>query len=231
MAELSPMTREVALRIALAAKTLETDPRTFTALIATRLGLPLTLEKLAAVTVADLKQWTADEHIAVKVAAVKEGVRILWGELEEDATPKVEPYAEGDIPGSLRVAMASNNSEQVDGHFGSCTRFLVYQVSKDDMRLIGVRSTAPADAAEDKNAARAALIEDCHVVYVQSIGGPAAAKVIRAGVHPIKWPAAGSAAEALGRLQESIATPPPWLARIMGVEPASLARFTEESEA
>jgi nitrogen fixation protein NifX len=229
MAEVSPMTREVALRIALAAKTIETDPRAFTALIAQRLGLPITVEKLAGVTVIDLKQWMADDGIAaVDVPTFKEGVHILWGELEEDATPKVEPYAEGDMPGSLRVAMASNNSDQVDGHFGSCTRFLVYQVSRDDLRLIGVRSTAACDEAEDKNAARAQLIGDCHLVYVQSIGGPAAAKVIRAGVHPIKWPAAGSADEALGKLQESIAKPPPWLARIMGVEAESLSRFAEE---
>ncbi|MBL8437085.1 MAG: dinitrogenase iron-molybdenum cofactor biosynthesis protein [Zoogloeaceae bacterium] len=229
MAEVAPMTREVALRIALAAKTIETDPRAFAGLLAERVGLPITTDKLAGVTVTDLKQWMADDDIAaVDVPAFKEGVRILWGELEADGLPKVESYAEGDMPGSLRVAIASNNSDQVDGHYGSCTRFLVYQVSKDDLRLIDVRSTAACDEAEDKNAARAQLIGDCHVVYVQSIGGPAAAKVIRAGVHPVKWPAAGSADTALGKLQESIATPPPWLARIMGVEPASLARFAEE---
>jgi nitrogen fixation protein NifX len=233
MAEVSPMTREVALRIALAAKTIETDPRAFTALIAERLGLPLTAEKLAGVTVTDLKQWMADDDIAaVNVPAFKEGVRILWGELEEDSTPKPEAYADGDMPGSLRVAIASNNADQVDGHFGSCSRFLVYQVSTGDARLIDVRLTAETEVAEDKNAARAALIADCNVVYMQSIGGPAAAKVIRAGVHPIKWPAAGAALDAIARLQASIDKPPPWLARIMGVEPVSLARFAgEEADA
>lgn len=229
MAEVSPMTREVALRIALAARTIETDMKAFTALIAQRLGLPLTEAKLAGITVTDLKQWMADDDIAaVNVPAFKEGVRILWGEFEEDDTPKPEAYAEGDMPQSLRVAIASNTAEQVDGHFGSCTRFLVYQVSAEAARLIDVRPTIETDAAEDKNSARAALIADCHVVYMQSIGGPAAAKVIRAGVHPIKWPAAGSAGDALARLQQSIGSPPPWLARIMGVEPASLARFASE---
>ena len=128
------------------------------------------------------------------------------------------------MPGSLRVAVASNNSDQVDGHYGSCTRFLVYQVAKDDLRLIDVRSTAACDEAEDKNTARAQLISDCHVVYMQSIGGPAAAKVIRAGVHPIKWPAAGAAEAALGKLQESIAKPPPWLARTTSATPSARAR-------
>lgn len=232
MAEVSPMTREVALRIALTAKTIETDPRAFTALIAQRLGLPITVEKLAGVTVTDLKQWMADDDIAaVNVPAFKEGVRILWGELEADDTPIPEPYAEGDMPGSLRVALASNSGDQVDGHYGSCSRFLVYQVSQSALRLIDLRSTEGCEEAEDRNAARAQLIADCHLVYVQSIGGPAAAKVIRAGIHPIKWPAGGAAGEALAQLQESISTPPPWLARIMGVEPASLARFAEEADA
>jgi predicted Fe-Mo cluster-binding NifX family protein len=56
------------------------------------------------------------------------------------------------MPGSLRVAVAANRGENLDGHFGSCDRFLIYQVGQDAIRLIDVRSTAEADAAEDKNA-------------------------------------------------------------------------------
>ena len=50
-----------------------------------------------------------------------------------------------------------------------------------------------ADLAEDKNLWRAQLIGDCHVAYVVSIGGPAAAKVIRADIYPIKVPDGGPA--------------------------------------
>ena len=88
-----------------------------------------------------------------------------------------------------------------------------------------MRTTVEADTAEDRNAARSALINDCQVVYVQSIGGPAAAKVVRAGVYPIKKPAGGPARGVLVELQRRLASPPPWLARIMGVPAASLARF------
>ena len=66
---------------------------------------------------------------------------------------------------------------------------------------------------------------------MQSIGGPAAAKVVRAGVHPVKIAKGGPASETLARLQESLKSPPPWLARIMGVEAASLAPFRELVEA
>lgn len=92
------------------------------------------------------------------------------------------------------------------------------------MRLIGVRPTLEADHAEDRNVARAALIDDCQIVYVQSIGGPATAKVVRAGVHPVKV-AGGTALATLAQLQQALQHPPPWLARIMGVEASSLARF------
>jgi hypothetical protein len=95
------------------------------------------------------------------------------------------------------------------------------------MKLIAVRGALEADREEDRNAARAALIDDCQIVYLQSIGGPAAAKVVRAGVHPVKQPRGGPAREILARLQESLAAPPPWLARVMGVPAASLAPYAQ----
>jgi nitrogen fixation protein NifX len=93
-----------------------------------------------------------------------------------------------------------------------------------------VRPTLEADDAEDKNVARAELINDCQIVYVQSVGGPAAAKIVRAGVHPIKFPQTGPAREALARLQGTLESPPPWLAKILGVEAQSLAKFAEEED-
>jgi nitrogen fixation protein NifX len=94
-----------------------------------------------------------------------------------------------------------------------------------------VRPTLIADEAEDKNVARAEAINDCQLVYVQSIGGPAAAKVVRAGLHPVKVPIPAPAHEVLARLQAVLDAPPPWLAKIMGVEARSLARFAAEEEA
>ena len=81
--------------------------------------------------------------------------------------------------------------------FGSCERFLIYLVSLTTQKLIDVRSTVEADTTEDRNAARSTLIADCQIAFVQSIGGPAAAKLVRAGVHPIKKPKGGPAHEVL----------------------------------
>lgn len=228
--------REAALRIALAARALNgLDVRALVGALIDKLEAPLTESKLGTLTVEDLRVILAGDfaeqgcHVGIEAETLKEAIRLLWGQgVENSDFPGVESYAEGDMPGSLRVAVAANRGENLDGHFGSCERFLVYQVSPTEIRLIGVRSTVEADAAEDRNAARSALINDCQIVYVQSIGGPAAAKVVRAGVHPVKKPAGGNAREALVELQQRLSSPPPWLAQIMGVPAASLARFEEE---
>ena len=228
--------REAALRIALAARTLNgLDVRALVGALVAKLEAPLTETKLGTLTVDDLRVILAGDfaeqgcHVGVDAETLKEAIRLLWGQgVENNDFPAVDTYNEGEMPGSLRVAIAANRGENLDGHFGSCERFLIYQVSPDALKLIGVRTTVEADTAEDKNAARSALIGDCQIVYIQSIGGPAAAKVVRAGVHPVKKPTGGPAREILAELQERLTSPPPWLAQIMGVRSASLARFEED---
>ncbi|HZX31599.1 MAG TPA: dinitrogenase iron-molybdenum cofactor N-terminal domain-containing protein [Rhodocyclaceae bacterium] len=238
MAETPIASREAALRIALAARILEgLDVRALVGALAEKIEPPITEKKLADITVEDLRSILAGDHadengaVGVSPDALKEAVRILWGQnpLATDLPP-TEPYADGDMPGSIRVAVASNSGENLDGHFGSCERFLIYQVSATAVKLVAVRSALDADDAEDRNAARAAVINDCQILFIQSIGGPAAAKVVRAGVHPLKKPAGGPARPLLADLQSRLTTPPPWLARIMGLPAATLAKFEAMEE-
>jgi nitrogen fixation protein NifX len=229
------ITKTAALRIAQAARVLaDVNAGAFAAKLGDNLGLPITEEKLAKVTVTDLKLILSGEETVdpdVDNASIKLAVRHLWGTSDDnDNLSSLDAYAEGDMPGSLRVAVASNTEENLDGHFGSCPRFLVYQVGRNDIRLIDVRSTLITDDAEDKNVARAELIDDCQIVYVQSIGGPAAAKAVRANVHPVKMPEGGKARATLQRLQTVLDAPPPWLAKILGVEAKSLSKFAEAEE-
>ena len=73
----------------------------------------------------------------------------------------------------------------------------------------------------DHSAERVALIDDCHLLCVLSIGGPAAARVVNAGIHPLKRPQAGDIPVLLRELQQVLGgEPPPWLARIIGRAPA-----------
>ena len=146
--------------------------------------------------------------------------------------PKVYAYSDGDMPGSVRIACASNDAINVDGHFGSCSQFMIYQVSADEARLIEIRSTEiPAGVeVDDKNTYRAELIQDCQVIYMASVGGPAAAKIVKLGIHPMKLSGTEAIDGIIAQLQAVISgTPPPWLAKIMGIDATNRFRFEREA--
>ena len=232
------LNRETALRIALAARVIpDVGVGKLLEILHRRIDGELNEETLKHITVTDLKTGFASadgeedgEDIGIGLPAMKEAVRILWGEAEMESLPEPVPLTH--IPaGSVRVAVASNSGEKLDGHFGSCLRFLVYQVSGETIQLVDVRSALEADLAEDRNQYRADLIRDCQVMYVVSIGGPAAAKVVKAGIYPMKMNEGCPAREALEKLQSVMkASPPPWLAKILGVSAEDRVRF-ERSEA
>lgn len=226
-----PISNEVALRIALAAKALpDVSIKDLIRALQSEIDDEINEDSLAKMTVTKLKrafgniyevdsEWEGEDADNTDITAFKDAVRILWGEASEcqEALP-IETYQEGDMPNSIRIAVASNTAELLDGHFGSCHRFLIYQLSVDQLKLIDVRSALEADLAEEKNKFRVDLIRDCAVVYVVSIGGPAAATVIQANIYPMKIEQGGEARTILADLQKAIATsPPPWLAKILGI--------------
>ncbi len=228
------LSRDLALRIALASRVLPgVDIATLIGILHEKVGSPLSDEKLKTITVTNLKTGLGShdgeedgEDIDIGLANIKLAVRYLWGEEDGDeGLPEIQPYKDGDLPESIRVAIASNSGAALNGHFGSCIRFLVYQLSRDDMRLVDIRSTVDADTAEDKNLFRAELIKDCHVLFVQSIGGPAAAKVIRADIYPIKIPDVIEATDQLREFQKVFDAPPPWMAKALGKTAEERKRF------
>lgn len=235
------ITRGAALRVALAARALPnaTLPKLIE-ILKKRLGERLNEDILRTFTVTDLKTGFGSldgeedgEDIGIGLEAMKLAVRILWGDAEMDENlPKPEPFEEGELPDSVRVAIASDVGMTLSGHFGSCLRFLVYQVSATDHRLVDIRSALDADFAEDKNDFRAQIISDCHVVYIVSVGGPAAAKIIRANIYPIKRPEGGTAEEVISQFQNAMSnSPPPWMLKILGVDAAQRLKNYAGTEA
>jgi nitrogen fixation protein NifX len=225
------LSRDIALRIGLAAREFENvDPALLLRVLAEAIGLPPTEDRLAGVKPKQLKE-ALDGALADQASeALKAACAVLKGEaLQAAPLPETEAYADGDMPDSVRVACASNEGELLNGHFGACRYFLVYQVSADEIRLVDVRAVDEPQDVEDKNTWRAGLIADAQVLFVASIGGPAAAKVVRAGVHPIKYPAGGEARVKLRELQAKIvAAPPPWLAKAMGHAAETRVRFAQD---
>ncbi len=231
---MNQLSRELALRIALAARVLPSvDVPKLLSILHDKVGSPLDDEKLKAITVTNLKTGIGSldgeedgEDIGIGLENIKLAVRYLWGEEEGDENlPEIQAYKDGDLPESIRIAIASNSGALLNGHFGSCIRFLIYQLSRNDYRLVDIRSTIEADSADDRNLFRANLIKDCHLLFVQSIGGPAAAKVIRADIYPIKVPDVIDAVDQLIEFQPVFDSAPPWMAKALGRSAEASKRF------
>lgn len=212
-----PISNEVALRIALASKHLpHISLQDLIAELQTHLNDEVTETTLNQLTVTQLQEClTAFDQNQTDRATLKKALSFLWGEIDDNL-----PIPEtGNLPHSVKIAVASNNSEALDGHFGSCHRYLIYELGVDEMRLVEVRSTMEADEAKDQTQFRVDLIRDCAIVYMVAIGGPAAAKVIQANIYPMKKEEGGLARDHLAQLQQVLATsPPPWLAKALGLE-------------
>ena len=166
---------DVALRIGLAARALpDVDAKSFVSVVISAVGQPITTSKLSKLRLNRLKQACngvldiVDEHDLKRALSFLKGRGI---KLEAEPLPEVSAYQPGDMPGSIRVACSSDNGDKIDGHFGSCERFLIYQVAADEIRLIEIRTIPEIDPEADKNKHRAELINDCHVLCTTSIGG------------------------------------------------------------
>ena len=140
MPEPSPTTdpalpRELALRIGLAARALPgVSAARMLDILDAAVGLPVTVSKLDGLTVKALRKGGGEDLMRVAPDTLKAALALLKGHDAAPDGPPCDPYSDGDMPDSLRVACASNGGELLDGHFGSCGRFLVYQVSADEVR-------------------------------------------------------------------------------------------------
>jgi len=227
------MTRELALRIGLAARLLpETDAKRLLEVLAHCVNGPLTESTVAGIGLETLKAACDGEFSSMDSKSLQQALAVLNNTSAQPVLPDVASYREGDMPGSIRIACGTDDAIHVNVHFGNCRWFIVYQVSGLEARLIDIRAAdIPAGlVVDDKNVYRAEQIHDCKVVYVASIGGPAAAKAVKWGVHPMKLDQIQPLAEVLAELQQVMAeAPPPWLAKAMGIDAAERVRFAREN--
>lgn len=133
---------------------------------------------------------------------------------------------------AIRVAVATQDMKHLNAHFGSAKKFAIYDVSTTGWNLV---ETVAFDTVSDEQGKHAADGEDritpkvealagCHLLFCLAIGGPSAAKVVGAKIHPIKMSEVQSMDAVLERTRVMLnGSPPPWLRKVLaqaGVAPA-----------
>lgn len=121
---------------------------------------------------------------------------------------------------AIKVAFATNDMQTVNAHFGGAKEFVVYNVSKDAFELSGVVKTDTSDMeGDDKTDFKVKALKGINIMYCESIGGTAAAKVIRGGMNPMKTEGNTKIEDVLKELLIMINNnPPPWVKKIMNIQ-------------
>jgi nitrogen fixation protein NifX len=137
------------------------------------------------------------------------------------------------LENAIKVAFASKDMETINAHFGGAKEFVIYDLSKDGYKLSGVIKTDTSELnGDDKTDFKVKALAGINIMYCESIGGTAAAKVIRGGINPMKVQEPRKIVDVAAELVEMInGNPPPWVKKIMNIkteEDPRLARWTAE---
>lgn len=126
-------------------------------------------------------------------------------------------------PGAVRVAIASSDLKGLNAHFGSASKFAVYDVTPDGwsfVEAVEFDDNTDGDGShktegDDRITPKVEALAGCHLLFCLAIGGPAAAKVVASRIHPIKAPATGME-ELLEKVRTMLTgSPPPWLRKVL----------------
>jgi nitrogen fixation protein NifX len=150
----------------------------------------------------------------------------------DDATP---------VPAAgpaIRVAIATQDLKNLNAHFGSAKKFVIYDVTTTGWTMV---ETVAFDTVSDEQGKHAANGDDritpkvealkgCHLLFCLAIGGPSAAKIVAAKIHPIKMPQVQPLDAVLERTRVMLnGAPPPWLRKVLaGAGAATKPSFADE---
>lgn len=227
------ISNQAALRVALASRSLPNiGVKSLLGLLIQHLGEPLSEQKLRTLSPKAFRILMASFDDGLTRKEVTDALAVLTSqEVGAADAPEIPATLTPLVGPKLCIAITSNQGEELNGHYGSCLRVLVYEVNAERYQLVDVRSVDSDLRGEARSDYMLSLLHGCHVLFTLSIGGPAAAKVTRADVHPVKRPKPEPAAIVLQELCEVIAgNPPPWIAKLLGVEPAIASYSLDEEE-
>lgn len=121
----------------------------------------------------------------------------------------------------MLIAFASSDGKTIDSHFASAPSFEMYKFTGEPQGIIHT-SLSAEDMMEsnDKVDVRIKMLKECAIVYCTQIGGPAAARLVQSGIHPLKVLEGTLIVDELNRLNQLLLSKklPPWLKKKVGAE-------------
>ena len=139
----------------------------------------------------------------------------------------------------MRVAFATQDRARVDAHFASARTFLFYDIGPDEHSFVeavqfdtvSTEDGQHSEDGEDRLATKIDALTGSALLFVRAIGGPAAARVVRAKVHPIKLPDDEPITAVIERVTQMLkSNPPPWLRRAIRDAESGPDRFLDDDE-
>lgn len=119
----------------------------------------------------------------------------------------------------MLIAFASSDGITIDSHFASAPGFEMYKFTGGPQGIIHT-SLSAEDMMEskDKVDVRIKMLKECAIVYCTQIGGPAAARLVQCGIHPLKVPVGARIADELNKLNTLLLSKklPPFLNKKVG---------------
>jgi nitrogen fixation protein NifX len=137
----------------------------------------------------------------------------------------------------MRIALATQDRQRVDAHFASARTFMFYDVGPEghtfleavQFDVVSTEEGAHREDGEDRLGAKIAALEGTALLFCRAIGGPAAARVVRANVHPIKLPDDEPIPQVIERVRVMLnGNPPPWLRKVLRGPETDAERFVDD---
>ncbi|MBC7950323.1 MAG: nitrogen fixation protein NifX [Rhodospirillaceae bacterium] len=139
----------------------------------------------------------------------------------------------------MRVAFATQDRQRVDAHFASAKTFMFYDVGPEEHTFleavqfdnVSQEEGQHQEDGDDRLANKIKALEGSSLLFVRAIGGPAAARVVRARVHPIKLPDDETISAVIERVRSMLkSNPPPWLRKVIQASEAGPERFIDDED-
>lgn len=116
----------------------------------------------------------------------------------------------------MKVGFATTDNILINDHFGWAKKFAIYNVDENSFSFLEFREFEEEDDETEKIENKISKLNDLKIIFVESIGGTAAAKVVKSGIHPVKSKPSDTISSVLEDLQRVLSlNPPPWLKKII----------------